>query len=115
VETAVEMKDAIGRGELVIMAGDRVSAGSKAILRHRFLGRDCVWPKGVYRFAKLMESPVFAVTCVRTGWNRYEVHFSALGKSEPVMLDGFVSFLERETVAYPEQWYQFYDFFGFAT
>jgi predicted LPLAT superfamily acyltransferase len=115
VETAVEMKDAIDRGELVIMAGDRVSAGSKAILRHRFLGRDCVWPKGVYRFAKLMESPVFAVTCVRTGWNRYEVHFSALGKSEPVMLDGFVSFLERETVAYPEQWYQFYDFFGFAT
>jgi predicted LPLAT superfamily acyltransferase len=27
------------------------------------------------------------------------------------MLDGFVSFLERETLAYPGQWYQFYDFF----
>lgn len=112
VETAVAMKDAIGRGELVIMAGDRVGAGSKSTLRRRFLGRDCVWPKGVYRFAKLMESPVFAVTCIYTGWNRYEVHFAALDQNESVMLDGFVSFLERETVAYPGQWYQFYDFFG---
>ena len=112
VETAVEMKDAIGRGELVIMAGDRVSAGSKSTLSHRFLGRDCVWPKGVYRFAKLMESPVFAVTCICTGWNRYEVHFAALERQESAMLDGFVAFLERETVAHPGQWYQFYDFFA---
>ena len=111
VETAVRMKDAIGRGELVIMAGDRVSAGSKSVLKHRFMGRDCVWPKGVYRFAKLMESPVFAVTCVSTGWNRYEVHFAALEQDPSAMLDGFVSFLERETIAYPGQWYQFYDFF----
>ena len=111
VETAVRMKDAIGRGELVIMAGDRVSAGSKSVLKHRFMGRDCVWPKGVYRFAKLMEAPVFAVTCVSTGWNRYEVHFAALEQEPSAMLDGFVSFLERETIAYPGQWYQFYDFF----
>ena len=112
VETAVAMKEAIGRGELVIMAGDRVSAGSKATLPHRFLGRGCVWPKGVYRFAKLMDAPVFAVTCVRTGWNRYEAHFAALEQTESAMLDGFVSFLERETLDYPDQWYQFYDFFS---
>ena len=111
VETAVAMKDAIGRGELVIMAGDRISAGSKSTLRHRFLGRDCVWPKGVYRFARLMESPVFAVACVCTGWNRYEVHFAALEQDEKGMLDGFVTFLEKETLEHPEQWYQFYDFF----
>lgn len=112
VETAVKMKDAIERGELVIMAGDRVSAGSRSVLRHRFMGRDCVWPKGVYSFAKLMESPVFAVTCVSTGWNRYEAHFTALDAEPSMMLEGFVAFLERETLAYPGQWYQFYDFFG---
>ena len=112
VETAVRMKEAIGRGEIVIMAGDRVSAGSKSVLKHRFMGRNCVWPKGVYRFAKLMESPVFAVTCVSTGWNRYEVHFAALEREQSAMLDGFVTFLERETLAHPGQWYQFYDFFA---
>jgi predicted LPLAT superfamily acyltransferase len=112
VETAVEMKSAIERGELVIMAGDRVGAGSSSVTVRRFMGRECMWPKGVYRFAKLMESPVFAVTCVRIGWNRYEAHFAELAREPSAMLDGFVDFLERETVARPEQWYQFYDFFG---
>ena len=111
VETAVKMKEAIERGEIVIMAGDRVSAGSKSVWKHQFMGRECLWPKGVYRFAKLMESPVFAVTCICTGWNRYEVHFAALERDTEAMLDGFVGFLERETISYPNQWFQFYDFF----
>ena len=110
VETAVAMQEAIRRGELVIMAGDRTSAGSKGVLRHRFLGRDCVWPKGAFKFAALMEAPVFGVTCIHTGWNRYEVHVAELDRSAP--LDGYVKFLEAETMAHPEQWYQFYDFFG---
>ena len=110
VETAVEMQEAIRRGELVIMAGDRTSAGSKSVLRHRFLGRECVWPKGAFKFAELMEAPVFGITCINTGWNRYEVHVAALG-GETLLAD-YVRFLEAETVAHPEQWYQFYDFFG---
>ena len=119
VETAVEMQDAIRRGELVIMAGDRTSAGSKSVLHRRFLGRDCAWPKGAFRFAELMEAPVFGVTCVRTGWNRYEVHVAELGAGEApakrrtdALLADYVRFLEAETLAHPEQWYQFYDFFG---
>ena len=119
VETAVEMQDAIRRGELVIMAGDRTSAGSKSVLHRRFLGRDCAWPKGAFRFAELMEAPVFGVTCVRTGWNRYEVHVAGLGAGEvparrrtEALLADYVRFLEAETLAHPEQWYQFYDFFG---
>ena len=119
VETAVEMQDAIRRGELVIMAGDRTSAGAKSVLRRRFLGRDCAWPKGAFRFAELMEAPVFGVTCVRTGWNRYEVHVAGLGDGEApakrrtnALLADYVRFLETETLAHPEQWYQFYDFFG---
>ena len=122
VETAVEMQEAIRRGELVIMAGDRTSAGSKSVLKHRFLGRDCVWPKGAFKFAELMEAPVFGVTCVRTGWNRYDVHVAELGaggggegRHPPRRIDAFladyVRFLEAETLAHPEQWYQFYDFF----
>lgn len=123
VETAVSMQEAIGRGEIVIMAGDRTSAGSGSVLHHRFLGVDCVWPKGVFRFAELMEAPVFAVVCVRTGWNRYDVHMADLMNGEgerPVsrrrcsgaIFENYVKFLEAETIAHPEQWYQFYDFFG---
>ena len=116
VETAVRMQEAIGRGELVLMAGDRVSAGSERMLRHDFLGRQCAWPKGVFVFAKLMEAPVFFVTCVRTGWNAYEVHVREFvpsgGQLVQSLLDAYVRFLEDETLAHPEQWYQFYRFFG---
>ena len=118
VETAVRMQEAIGRGELVLMAGDRVSAGSGKTLAHDFLGRPCRWPKGVFAFAKLMESPVFFVTCVRTGWNAYETRFrlfdpdAGAGAPTARMLDQYVAFLSEEVREHPGQWYQFYDFFG---
>lgn len=114
VATAVQMQEAIGRGELVLMAGDRVSAGSPdATLPHDFLGRPCVWPKGVFVFARLMEAPIFFVTCVRTGWNAYEVHFDApmMNPRPKEILDTYARFLEAETRAHPDQWYHFHDFF----
>ena len=114
-ETACEMQDAIGRGELVIMAGDRLSAGSVATLPHAFMGRECRWPKGVFVFAKLMESPVFFATCVRTGWNSYEAHFAQYrgdASNAAGLLDAYVAFLEREVDLHPEQWYHFHEFFG---
>ena len=111
VETAVEMQAAIGRGELVLMAGDRVSAGSKKTMKQSFLGRPCAWPKGVFTFAKLMESPIFFVTCVRTGWNAYEVHLKQSNQTSSLLAD-YAAFLEAEVWEHPEQWYQFYDFFG---
>ena len=115
VETAVRMQEAIGRGELVLMAGDRVGARSGKTFDHAFLGRPCRWPKGVFVFAKLMTCPIFFVTCVRTGWNAYECHFhryTGPASSPARMLDEYTAFLEAETLAHPEQWYQFYDFFA---
>ena len=112
VETAVEMQAAIRRGEIVLMAGDRPAAQrarTGATLPHAFLGRMCRWPKGVFRFAKLMEAPVYAITCVQTGWNAYEVDARRLEGDD--LLGGYVAFLERAVRAHPEQWYQFYRFF----
>ena len=121
VETAVEMKEAVERGEIVLMAGDRLSAQtpkaddglrgmgnrSREFVRP-FFGCDCRWPKGVFRFAKLMECPVYAITCVRTGWNAYEARAKLLGGD---LLDDYIAFLESEVRHHPEQWYQFYRFF----
>lgn len=119
IETAVEMKDAISRGEVVLMAGDRLSAasqgdgGSRAARRRElvreFLGRTCPWPKGVFRFAKLMECPVYAIVCVKTGWNAYSVIARRLDPSD--LPTGYVRFLEEQTRKHPFQWYQFYRFF----
>jgi predicted LPLAT superfamily acyltransferase len=116
VETAVEMQVAIGRGELVLMAGDRVSAGSAKTLERDFLGCPCRWPKGVFAFAKLMEAPIFFVTCVRTGWNAYEAHFREFdhlsGEGSAELLRQYAAFLEEETRAHPSEWHHFHDFFA---
>lgn len=120
IETAVVMKDAIARGEVVLMAGDRLSAasqdsrrgalsGRRRGLEHDFFGRRCPWPKGVFRFAKLMECPVYAIVCVKTGWNAYSVVARLLDPSD--LLSGYVGFLEEQTRKRPFQWYQFYPFF----
>ncbi len=119
VETAVEMKAAIDRGELVLMAGDRLSAGTVPTAKegrtsarqfsHPFFGRPCAWPKGVFTFAKLMDSPIYAIVCVKTGWNAYEVSAKRLGT---VPLAEYVAFLEDEVKKQPYQWYQFYPFFS---
>ena len=111
VETAVEMQQAIERGELAVMAGDRVSASNpRSVRKAVFLGRECLWPKGVFVFAKVLEAPVFYATCVRTGFNSYEVHVRE--GLEGDLLSGYVSFLEEELRAHPGEWFQFYDFFG---
>ena len=109
VETAVEMQEALRAGALVLMAGDRLPAktGRDArTARHGFLGRECLWPRGVFRFAALMESPVYAIVAVRTGWNRYEVKAKRLGGD---LLHDYVSFLEEEVRRRPGQWFQFHD------
>ncbi len=122
VETAAQMQEAVLRGEFVLMAGDRTSAGSgKKVLEHDFLARPCVWPKGVFAFALLLECPIFFVTCVHVSRNCYEARFvewqppaSGMAKSQRLsaLLDAYVKNLETETCRFPGQWYQFYPFFS---
>ena len=108
VETAVDMQQAISRGDLVLMAGDRPSAGSRSVLKTKFFGRETRWPKGVFTFARMMESPVYAIVAVKSGWNTYKIVAKRLGGN---LLVDYVAFLERETRKWPYQWYQFYRFF----
>lgn len=91
VETAVEMQEAIARGEMVLMAGDRAPAsGGK---------------KGVFKFAKLMEAPVYAITCVRTGWNAYTVNAKELNR-KAIQAD-YEAFLAEAIATYPSEHFEF--------
>lgn len=91
VETAVEMQEAIRRGEMVLMAGDRDPAsGGK---------------KGVFKFAKLMESPVYAITCIRTAWNAYTVNAKALDRL--ALQAEYEVFLSEAAAAHPNEYFEF--------
>ena len=109
VGTAVELEEAIGRGESVLMAGDRLAAssGRRRRLTHAFFGRDFEWPPGVFRLAELLNAPVYAIYCVSVGVNHYEVRAKRLDDGK--ILPQYVEILEKMIRKYPDQWYQFHD------
>ena len=114
VGTAGEMFDFLNNGELVMMAGDRVSAATPGkTISAQILGRDCKFPMGVFRFARAMSRPVFAVSLLNIGAEKYKLVIKKLDdKNVHNMANGFAEFLESAAIAAPTQWFNFYDFFG---
>lgn len=114
IGTAAEMFDFLENGELVMMAGDRISAATPdKTIKTQILGHDCELPMGVFRFAKSMSHPVFAVALLNTGHEKYKLIVEKLDdKNASNMANGFAKFLETNILSAPIQWFNFYDFFG---
>ena len=113
VGTATEMFDFLNDGDLVMMAGDRVSVNApNKTISVQILGHDCELPMGVFRFAKSMSHPVFAVSLLNIGNERYKLIVKKLDDTNVNnMANEFAAFIESMTLAAPRQWYNFYDFF----
>jgi predicted LPLAT superfamily acyltransferase len=60
-----------------------------------------------------MDAPIFFATCVRTSWNKYEIHVEEFNDDlkPKIILQSFTQFLEKETIAHPSEWFHFHDFF----
>lgn len=113
VAMAGDMYDALAHGELVLMAGDRVSPNvpTKTICAKMF-NHDCDLPLGVFRFAKACDFPVFAIVNVKTAHNKYKIFVKQLDTSSTdLMAQIYIKFIESMTLKYPKQWFNFFDFF----
>ena len=113
IGTATEMFDFLNNGDLVMMAGDRISASTPGkTLSVKILDKDCKLPAGVFRFAKSMSHPVFAVALLNTGRNRYKLVVKKLDSSNIIcMSNEFADFTEKNILDAPTQWFNFYNFF----
>lgn len=116
INTSIEIKDKLARGEIVFMAGDRTSKNSTNTEVEIF-GHRAEFPVGTFRFAELMGSPVYFVCALREGEN-YRIYlkkFQCSAKEKSVittqMQEEFVSFLEEHTRIAPLQFFNFYDMF----
>ena len=110
IGTAAEMQDVIARGELVMMAADRVSAGTPTRnIEVSLLDEKVPFPRGVFTFARLMECPVFFVACVKTAPATYTL-FVEKAPAENVPA-AFAAFLEKLILRYPLSFFHFYDYF----
>lgn len=113
VSTASDMYDAVKRGELVLMAGDRISPNAPdKVINVKILNQECSLPMGVFRFARACDCPVFAIANVKTNKLQYKMFVKQLNtKNTDIMAQEYAEFLENMIVKYPNQWFNFFDFF----
>jgi predicted LPLAT superfamily acyltransferase len=121
VDSMLRLKEALDRGKIVGMLGDRTLASEPA-QQLPFLGGVARFPTGPLRMAALMKRPVLLMAGIHLGGNRYEVRFEKLAdfsqgpadQADAVQaaLAGYVSRLEALCQAQPYNWFNFFDFWA---
>ena len=126
-QTAVELSEALARGDWVVIVADRTPIGSESTFCIPFLGRPAPFATGPFILAGLLSAPVWSMICTREtlpgSSARYCVRFEKV--SEPVTgsrrerraaveaaARRWVQTLERALLASPLDWFNFFDFWS---
>jgi predicted LPLAT superfamily acyltransferase len=123
INLALKLKEKVGRGEWVVIAGDRVPVGdSERVTEARFIGDMTRFPIGPYVLATLLQCPVFLLHCFRLDGNYrlgYEHFAEQIGADRKLReraytdsAQAFATALEKQVIRAPLQWFNFFDFWG---
>lgn len=125
--TAMLLAERVQRGELVAIAADRIAVNHPENgYEVSFLGEPALLPKGAFALAAILRAPVLTVFCnklPRGSVGQYRVRFDYLKQDdayprrlrEQLLLDmarEFARRLEQHCLAFPLQWFNFYDFWA---
>ena len=122
ISVALEIKAAIERGEFVGILGDRVWESERGrSVQVPFLGRNAHFPLGPFLLQAALGCPMLLSTCVRTSHGRYAAStqpFASAGlvprceraKYAEELARRYATALERECLAAPYQWFNFFEF-----
>lgn len=107
------IKDALSKGEMICIHGDRYVEGSKTLEMEMF-GEKTLLPQGPFQIAALMKVPYAFVYAVKTG--TYQYHFSCsepkISRNPKEIANEYLSTLEVMVQKYPEQWFNYHPFFS---
>ena len=125
-DTMIFLQEQLEKGGLVVFTADRTSARSRTrVIRKPFLGKEADFPYGVFLLAQLLKAPVYYVFGLRTRTltafprNYMFIEKSAVSLDVPrskreeaiaSLADEYVKTLEKYTLRFPYQWYNFYNF-----
>ncbi len=111
-----EMSAALARNELICLHGDRFRPGNRT-MTHSFLGEEAQFPAGPFILASKLKAPVSFVFALKETNLEYHYYsfpakvYEGRGKEGmEKMLDEYVATLEKMIKKYPEQWFNYYDF-----
>jgi predicted LPLAT superfamily acyltransferase len=116
-----EINKAFSEKQIVCIHGDRFVQGSKTITAG-FLGSDAPFPTGPFYLAMKYNIPVSFVFAMKEKRNKY--HFYATpslyyqqeslrekrDKTIALIISDYIKELEKIIIKYPEQWFNYYDF-----
>jgi predicted LPLAT superfamily acyltransferase len=119
--TLIDLEERLKRGDWIVIAGDRVPVtGDKRMASVDFLGSPAPFSQGPVIIASLLKCPVYIMNCVRAG-KKFRIYFDKLTdriilprKSRDAAAEKYIKeyakALEEKCLQYPDQWYNFYDF-----
>jgi len=108
------IKNILDSGDIVQMMCDRF-AGREKGMDVSFMGHTASFPTGMFRIADTLDIPMITFFVVRTGYCKYRIYTGLIKPSKGPgnvrnMLGQYVSNLESLLSKYPEQWFNYYDF-----
>jgi len=106
------ISNAISNKEFVCIHGDRFVKGSKTVTKN-FLGEDAHFPYGPFAIASKFDVPVVFVFAVKETKKHYHLFCSKpkIYRNLPdEMLNDYVAIVETMTKKYPEQWFNYFNF-----
>jgi predicted LPLAT superfamily acyltransferase len=108
----IEIKKALGNNELIGIHGDRYVKGSKT-LKTILFGKEATFPSGPFHLATRFKVPysyVFALKETETHYHFFASPPKVNSADTQWMLDEYAKELEKRLRQYPEQWFNYYDF-----
>lgn len=112
------ISEALSRNELICLHADRFLPGNKTV-RKQFMGAEAEFPAGPFLLASGFNVPVSIVFAFKERTMHYHFYGSHLlqrGENEnknaftDKLMDTFVLQLEEKLKMYPEQWFNYYNF-----
>lgn len=120
LDSMLEARDKLDQGYLVGMLADR-ALGNDVTVDHDFLGEAAPFPLGPFRMAAMLRRPVFFMTGLYLGGNRYQIHFEQLADfsiTSRAERDAAIAAAQQHYVERlnhfcrlaPYNWFNFFDF-----
>jgi predicted LPLAT superfamily acyltransferase len=117
----IAIRQALDNSELIAIHGDRFMEGAKT-LSAEFMGREARFPEGPFYLALRMNAPVSFAFAMKEGRKRYHFYATPPKKYDipegkrisqehlMPMLKDYILAVESMLKKYPEQWFNYYDF-----
>lgn len=113
------VNEALANKEIVSMPADRIMGSAKNV-EALFLGAKAKFPMGPFSVATMRGLEVIAVNVMKTSSKGYTAYIKPLEYDHSAprkvqiqqLAESYASELERRVCQYPEQWYNFYDFWS---